>query len=103
MKGDDGFEESVGGVSKSGGVFIIAFDDTDFSGGKVVSRIGYGYEKRNTQSWCSTKSKCTSFINDFNTNSHTDLTPKANDQLGSAVSFNHDGSLLAIGSIEDDG
>ena len=103
LKGDDGFEESVGGVSMSGGVFIIAFDDTDFSGGKVVSRIGYGYETRNTKSWCSKKSACTSFINDFNTNSHTDLTPKANDQLGSAVSFNHDGSLLAIGSIEDDG
>ena len=30
-------------IKKSGSVFMLAFDDTDFSGGEVVSRIGAGY------------------------------------------------------------
>ena len=105
LKGDDGFEEHVNNYQKDrvGGVFIIAFDDTDFSGGKVVSRIGNGYQNLSTNSDCAKTNMCAVIANDFDTNSDTDLTPKKNDELGSAVSFNHDGSLLAIGSWRDNG
>ena len=41
-------------------------------------------------------SKCASFANDFDTNSDTDLTVKKDDQLGSAVTLNHDGSFLQL-------
>ena len=44
--GDDGYDErgnTANTIKKSGSVFMISFDDTDFSGGKVVSRIGNGY------------------------------------------------------------
>ncbi|GIR47406.1 MAG: hypothetical protein CM15mP57_4480 [Alphaproteobacteria bacterium] len=43
---DQGYDErgdNTANNKKSGSVFMISFDDTDFSGGKVVSRIGNGY------------------------------------------------------------
>ena len=105
LRGDDGFKQYNNNydISKAGGVFIIAFDDTDFSNGEVVSRIGNGYQNLSSNSNCAKTNKCAAIANDFDTNSHTDLTPKKDDELGSAVSFNHDGSLLAIGSTGDNG
>ena len=56
--------------------YLIAFDDTDFSNGKVVSRIGNGYQNLSSNSNCAKTNKCAVIANDFDTNSHTDLTPK---------------------------
>ena len=105
LRGDDGFKQYRNSydISKAGGVFIIAFDDTDFSNGEVVSRIGNGYQNLSSNSNSAKTNKCAVIANDLDTNSHTDLIPKKDDELGSAVSFNHDGSLLAIGSTGDNG
>ena len=60
LRGDDGFKQYSNSydISKAGGVFIIAFDDTDFSNGKVVSRIGNGYQNLSSNSNCAKTNKC---------------------------------------------
>ncbi len=102
---DQGYDERGNGVAnsitKSGSVFMISFDDTEFSGGKVVSRIGNGYRYDTTG--CYETQKCASFENDFNTRSVPELKQDAEDHFGRSVSLNHDGSLLAVGKEKDDG
>ncbi len=102
---DKGYDERGSGVAnsitKSGSVFMISFDDTEFSGGKVVSRIGNGYRYDTTG--CYATQKCASFENDFNTRSVPELKQDAEDHFGRSVSLNHDGSLLAVGKEKDDG
>ena len=44
---------------------MLAFDDTDFSGGKVVSRIGAGYRYNDTVVTKCQGGKCGTFENDF--------------------------------------
>ncbi len=97
---DQGFNELNTKIKKSGSVFMLAFDDTDFSGGKVVSRIGAGYRHNTTR--CQ-GGKCGTFENDFNTQNEPDLILAKEDHFGRSVSLNHDGSLLAVGKEKDDG
>ena len=103
---DQGYDERgdkrpANAIKKSGSVFMISFDDTEFSGGKVVSRIGNGY--RYDTSGCYRTKKCASFENDFNTRSVPELKQDVEDHFGKSVSLNHDGSLLAVGKTHDDG
>ncbi len=104
--GDDGYNEKGSGaantIEDSGSVFMISFDDSDFMGGKVVSRIGNGYTHDNSSS-CYLNTTCASFSKDFNTRDHSDLIQKNKDRFGFGVTINHDGSLLAVGRINDDG
>ncbi len=104
--GDDGYNEKGSGaantIEDSGSVFMISFDDTDFTGGKVVSRIGNGYTHDDSSS-CYLNITCASFSKDFNTRDHSDLIQKNKDRFGFGVTINHDGSLLAVGRINDDG
>ncbi len=104
--GDDGYNEKGSGaantIEDSGSVFMISFDDSDFMGGKVVSRIGNGYT-HDVSSSCYLNSTCASFSKDFNTRDHSDLIQKNKDRFGFGVTINHDGSLLAVGRINDDG
>ena len=97
---DQGFNELNTKIKKSGSVFMLAFDDTDFSNGRVVSRIGAGYRYNTTR--CRGR-KCGTFENDFNTQTEPDLILAKEDHFGRSVSLNHDGSLLAVGKEKDDG
>ena len=100
---DQGFNERNTKIKKSGSVFMLAFDDTDFSGGKVVSRIGAGYRYNDTVVTKCQGGKCGTFENDFNTQNEPDLILAEEDHFGRSVSLNHDGSLLAVGKEKDDG
>ena len=117
--GDDGFAKQqnyVAGYERknSGGVYMIAFDDADFTNGRVVSLIGYGYEEsiENLNSNCFSAGKCTIFDNDVNTKKISDIKPFTNsingidnddDEFGTSVSLDHTGTLLAVGHPYDDG
>ena len=104
LYGDNGWERrgkgSVNTLDNTGSVYMISFDDSDFTGGKVVSRIGYGY--RYKVGGCVDNGKCATFENDYNTRLGG-WTPRVDDKLGKSVSLNHDGSLLAIGNELNDG
>ncbi len=100
---DQGFNERNTKIKKSGSVFMLAFDDTDFSNGRVVSRIGAGYRYNDTVVSKCQNGACGTFENDFNTQNEPDLILAEEDHFGRSVSLNHDGSLLAVGKEKDDG
>ena len=111
VKGDDGWnEETTDGrgsdyeKTNSGSVFIIGFDDGNFSNGEVKARIGHGYDNNTSSGGCYHNGKCATFTNDVSTKDIADIVADGNnDFFGTAVALNHEGSLLAVGNSQDDG
>ena len=79
---DQGFNERNTKIKKSGSVFMLAFDDTDFSNGRVVSRIGAGYRYNDTVVNKCQNGACGTFVNDFNTQNEPDLILAEEDHFG---------------------
>ena len=101
--GDEGWNR-VKTKRNSGSVFLFTFSDTSFSGGKLVGRMGYGYNYSVSPS-CVTAGTCATFEKDFDTSNSSNWTlgtHDAEDGFGISVSLNDDGSLLSIGSSGDD-
>jgi len=102
--GDEGWNR-VKTKKNSGSVFLFTFSDTDFSGGELVGRMGYGYNY-NTSASCVTAGTCATFVKDFDTSNSNNWTAGTHDKydgLGRSVSLNDDGSLLSVGASGDDG
>jgi filamentous hemagglutinin family protein len=106
VPGDEGWN-LVEASRNSGSVFLFTFSDTSFTDGKLVGRMGYGYNNAVTPTPpCVSASTCTTLGKDFDTSSSSNWTTgthDASDAFGQAVSLNDDASVIAIGAPGDDG
>ncbi len=102
--GDEGWNR-VKTKKNSGSVFLFSFSDTNFSGGELTGRMGYGYNYSTSPS-CVTAGTCATLVKDFDTSNSSNWTAgthDAHDGFGRSVSLNDDGSLLSVGAFGDDG